>query len=266
MSRAVRRFPFHCLVATGLFVLAHAGAHAAPLRSYTFTQLGPQFGLGLDNDGNVIDQRIPIIVGDVPSFGQSFIEPVPGAYFPSKPTRVSSWGSVLDGTPDGRFLIVTGGLDSTLLDRERQTFIADPNTPHGWSTLMLQHPSWTSIFGTDVNASGEVIGHLGRFNDGQTVTNWDSGYFYAAAGETTVHEFAELIPPGLAWQAMLPVSINDKGQILGWGINPEGESSTFLLTPNAVPEPGTWAVFGLMAAAAGWRARRAAQRSVSTTK
>jgi hypothetical protein len=37
-------------------------------------------------------------------------------------------------------------------------------------------------------------------------------------------------------------------------------ASMFLLTPNAVPEPGTWAVFGLIAAAAGWRTRRGSRR------
>ncbi|MDG3003826.1 PEP-CTERM sorting domain-containing protein [Paludisphaera mucosa] len=256
MSHIVHPHRFRWIVAIGLLALAPA-VEAAPLRGYTLTDLGFVPGTGLDNDGNVIDQPVRTLVGDVPTFDLGW----DGGSDPRLPPgRVIRWAEVVDGTPDGRFLIYTQGAGSP--SREiMQTFVADPNNPHVpsglWVTLRLHDDYWSSIRGTDVNASGEVIGELGRIGaDGHTTMRWDPRYFYAAAGETTIHELAELLPPGSGWRHLSLQSINDNGQILGWGVNPEGESSRFILTPNAVPEPGTWAIFGLASAAVGWRTRR----------
>ncbi|WP_337175567.1 PEP-CTERM sorting domain-containing protein [Paludisphaera sp.] len=151
-----------------------------------------------------------------------------------------------------------------------QTFVGNPNFPYTedhWRAMRLQDDYWTSIRGTDLNASGEMVGRLARVvEEGPSGVKWDRDYFYAAVGETTVHKLIDLFPPGSGWSSVAALSINDNGQILGWGKNPEGESSMFLLTPNAVPEPGTWAVFGLMAAAAGWRARRGGRRLVTPSR
>lgn len=258
MSRTVRRLPIHRLAALGLLALAPA-AHAAPLRSYTVAQLDATAhpGEGLDNDGHVVDQPVRTIVGEAPTFEGNFTLPVPGYYYPSPPTRVSAWGEVIDGTPDGRFLITTLGAGGSPNRQTYQTFVADPNRPEGWNTLILQSNQWISIKGTDVNASGEVIGRLGRLLENSQVSTWtDPTGFYAAAGDSTVHELIDLFPPGSGWSSVSALSINDSGQILGWGMNPDGEFAKFLLTPTTVPEPGTWAVFGLVAAALGLHARR----------
>jgi hypothetical protein len=117
-----------------------------------------------------------------------------------------------------------------------------------------------------MNASGEIVGHLSRIDiDGSNYGyTWKTSSFYAAAGELTVRELSELFPAGAGWRDVYALSINDDGQILGWGKNPEDEYAKFILTPNAVPEPGTWAVFGLLGAAAGWRTRRRGGRRLVT--
>ncbi len=70
----------------------------------------------------------------------------------------------------------------------------------------------------------------------------------------------DLLPPDSGWRPTDVYSINDLGQILGRGVNPDGEYTYYLMTPEdmQVPEPGTWAVFGLAAAALAWRNRRRA--------
>lgn len=270
MSRTARRLSFHRLAALGLLALVPAAAHAAPLRSYTVAELDAAAhpGAGLDNDGNVIDQPIRTIVGDVPKFHQGGSS---GAWDDRLPGRYIGWAEVIDGTPDGRFMIPTYGAGSYPWRSISQTFVADPNSPYasgGWFARPLRHDDWMSIHGTDMNASGEIVGFLSRtdLDDGSLRYLWESSSFYAAAGELTVHELSELFPPGSGWSSVAALSINDNGQILGWGTNPEGEYAKFILTPNAVPEPGTWTVFGLMAAAAGWRARRGGRWLVTPSR
>lgn len=252
MSRDTCCFQVRWLSTIGLLACASVSVHAAPLRSYTFTDLGQILGTGLDNDGNVIDQPVRAIVDTPPTFGEHGDPRLPG--------RVYQYPEVIDGTPDGRYMVVTGGAGAYPVRAIMQTFVVDshyPFTPDHWGSLRLQNDYWTSIRGEDINAAGEVIGRLGRVDENGTVTTyWDPKFFYAAAGETTVHELSELLPPELGWRNMNLMSINDNGQILGSGVKPDGEWSKFILTPNAVPEPGTWAVFGLAAAAAGWRMRK----------
>jgi hypothetical protein len=39
------------------------------------------------------------------------------------------------------------------------------------------------------------------------------------------------------WTLVDALAINNVGQITGFGVNPNGQSDAFLLTPLAVPEP-----------------------------
>jgi hypothetical protein len=105
----------------------------------------------------------------------------------------------------------------------------------------------------DMNEQGDVVG----------TAQWGSvdgaRPFYTAAGlAARLQDLNDLIPAGSGWKLTDVYSINDRSQILGWGENPKGQRSAFLLTPvEQVPEPGAWAVFGLAAAAFAWRKRRA---------
>ncbi|AMV38586.1 PEP-CTERM sorting domain-containing protein [Planctomyces sp. SH-PL62] len=246
-----RLLPLYCIAAFGLLAPA---VSAAPLRNYTFTNLGPYSGKGgLDNGGNLIERPIRTIPnGPTYRDGKGWSG---GSNLHLPSYGHSTWAEVADGTPDGSLMITSLGNGSPGRYMYK-TVVHTPNSlpnPTGWTTRMLTDDYWNSIQGTKINAAGEIIGQISRVNDYSR--REDGGYFYAAAGETTIHRLAELLPPGLNWKNLSLLDINDKGQILGMGNNPDGVSSNFLLTPNSVPEPGAWAVFAL-AAAAGWGMKR----------
>jgi hypothetical protein len=77
----------------------------------------------------------------------------------------------------------------------------------------------------------------------------------------------ELTSSGIGWTLQGAQSINDFGQIVGYGINPEGALDAFLLTPclwcgaSAVPEPSTWAMMLIGFAGLGFAGFRRAQKA-----
>ena len=65
-----------------------------------------------------------------------------------------------------------------------------------------------------------------------------------------------LIAPSSGWTLQCATAVNDKGQIVGDGTNPSGQTDAFLLTPS--PEPSTLALLATGAvglAARAWRRR-----------
>jgi uncharacterized membrane protein len=97
-----------------------------------------------------------------------------------------------------------------------------------------------------INSAGQVIG-FGDAGSGYRATLWDS-----LTGP--IQDLNDLIDPTLGWTLEQANDINERGEILGIGYNAAGQYVAFLLTPNAVPEPTTWAMmiagFGLVGAAA----------------
>jgi probable HAF family extracellular repeat protein len=71
-----------------------------------------------------------------------------------------------------------------------------------------------------------------------------------------------LIPADSGWILNSATAINNKGQIVGFGINPNGVQHAFLPTPTAAaPEPTSVALLSLGAlglAGHAWRKRRRA--------
>jgi probable HAF family extracellular repeat protein len=51
-------------------------------------------------------------------------------------------------------------------------------------------------------------------------------------------------------------AINDVGQIVGYGTNPQGVRSAFILAPASVPEPATYSMAALGAVLIGAVSRR----------
>ncbi len=109
---------------------------------------------------------------------------------------------------------------------------------------------------TDINLSGQIVG-FSNIAAGQLFTNnravlWQDGEMLDLNG---------LVDAGLGWTLYQAEGINDQGQIVGYGINAQGERRGFLLTavPGAVPEPASWALMiGGFALAGGMMRRRAA--------
>jgi probable HAF family extracellular repeat protein len=87
---------------------------------------------------------------------------------------------------------------------------------------------------TDVNDAGAVVGTTTVGNGSATVA------FLYRDGKMT--DLNTLLPPGSGWRLTSAAGINNRGQIVGEGINPAGETHGYLLTADGVqpvPEPGS---------------------------
>jgi probable HAF family extracellular repeat protein len=74
-----------------------------------------------------------------------------------------------------------------------------------------------------INNTGRVVGEsLTRSGDLHAFV-WDLAH--------GLHDLNHLIPGGSPWQLRRARSINDRGQIVGWGVNADGQERAFLLTP-----------------------------------
>ncbi|UCV09048.1 PEP-CTERM sorting domain-containing protein [Dechloromonas denitrificans] len=118
-----------------------------------------------------------------------------------------------------------------------------------WSsgTLVDLMPGFSGYsYGFDVNRFGSVVGMM------------SSGAFLWQAGDL-VNLSAAMV--GSGWRIYDARGINDSGQIVGSGWNPDGQFRAYVLTP--VPEPETYAVMlaglGLM----GFVARRRKQQKAA---
>jgi probable HAF family extracellular repeat protein len=116
-------------------------------------------------------------------------------------------------------------------------------TSNGMIDLMPDY-SGTS-FGHAINDLGHVVGLMSSNFSGSRAFYWD--------GE--LHDLNDLIPENSGWTLRDARGINDLGQIVGDGFNPEGQYRAFILTP--VPEPTTLAMMlsGVFVLAIGWRKR-----------
>ena len=89
-----------------------------------------------------------------------------------------------------------------------------------------------------INASGQIVSRTAHntftppntFNFSDHATVWTSG-----AGLQDL--IGLLDDSGAGWVASSALSINDAGQIVGFGTSPNGHAHAYVLTP--VPEPGT---------------------------
>ena len=94
---------------------------------------------------------------------------------------------------------------------------------------------WSSA--SRINDSGQVVGlAVWSFSDGGI-----SRAFLYSNG--TMTDLNNLIDPASGWTLEQAAAINDNGWIVGEGINPNGQSDAFLLTP--VPEPSGAILLGI---------------------
>jgi probable HAF family extracellular repeat protein len=82
-------------------------------------------------------------------------------------------------------------------------------------------------------------------NNGQVVGNYFAGpdvhaFLYSNGAMADLNVF---LPSGIGWMLKEAWSINESGEIVGWGYNPEGAYHAYLLTP--VPDPCTLALLAL---------------------
>src|SRR5207247_3774481 len=81
-----------------------------------------------------------------------------------------------------------------------------------------------SSYATDINSAGQVVGLVeGYGDDGRVAFLWQNG---------TMIDLNTLIPADSGWTLLEAWAINDAGQIVGYGVGPDGQQ-VFLLTPVA---------------------------------
>lgn len=82
-----------------------------------------------------------------------------------------------------------------------------------------------------INNLGQVVGSSGKEFDSNAFL-WDA--------TNGMHDINDLVDEsGQGWHLRYALQINDSGQIVGGGTNPDGYERTFLLTPE-IPEPSTF--------------------------
>jgi len=84
----------------------------------------------------------------------------------------------------------------------------------------------------DINVRGQVVGHLRHGLDPFRAFLYEHG---------TMYDLNALVPPDSGWALRMAGGINDHGWIVGYGINPQGQTRAFLLRP--IPEPGNIGAF-----------------------
>jgi probable HAF family extracellular repeat protein len=89
-------------------------------------------------------------------------------------------------------------------------------------------PGTLYSWGNSMNASGQIVG------DSQCcAANSNYGFLYTP-GQGMIN-LNSLLPADSGWTITDAEAINDKGQITGWGINPDGLQRAFLLSPVFIP-------------------------------
>jgi probable HAF family extracellular repeat protein len=92
-------------------------------------------------------------------------------------------------------------------------------------------------YARDINDSGQVVGYATMMQPDESCTR---AFLYTDGVMTDLND---LIPTGSGWELQEADDINDCGQIVGRGVNANGDTHAFLLTP--VPEPATLSLLAL---------------------
>ena len=108
-------------------------------------------------------------------------------------------------------------------------------------TLAAPYHAYSEALG--INNNGQVVGFAGA---NSINGNGNHAFLYSGG---SMSDLNNLIDSGSGWTLEEATGINDSGQICGFGIDPNGLTDAFLLTPITVPEPSSL-VLGLLVLAA----------------
>jgi probable HAF family extracellular repeat protein len=111
-----------------------------------------------------------------------------------------------------------------------------------------------------INNAGQIVGISDTSGGNEYATLWE--------GNNAIDLNDRVTSSGIGWMLEYAEGINDSGEIVGWGINPQGQTDAFLLTPctrcqiAVVPESPTWSMMLLGFAGLGltgyWASRKTA--------
>jgi probable HAF family extracellular repeat protein len=128
-----------------------------------------------------------------------------------------------------------------LLNERRAYLWSTPSSPQDLGVL----PGDLTSSAVDINNLGHVVG-MSDGESGLRAFLWMEG-----VGMLDLNSLVN--STGNGWNLTQGISINDAGQILGIGFDPDGNSRGFLLTP--VPEPSS-ILLAMISAGALWSLRR----------
>ena len=89
-------------------------------------------------------------------------------------------------------------------------------------------------YGYSINNHGDVVG-FGWFRHSRAFV-YEDGASY---------NLNTLIAPSSGWILEVATGINDERNIVGYGINPQGQHDAYLLTPGPIPEPSAVALLAI---------------------
>ncbi len=166
---------------------------------------------------------------------------------------VSTAGAVLGWSTSStmpNFVYSNGSFSSLILSNLAQFSPTSGLELHGYGTYY------------GINAQNEIVGSYdygsyGKYGD---ITHAFIASLTPGALGYGGLNVSNLLPPNSGWISTSATDINDAGQIVGYGINPQGEFTGYELTPvsNQVPEPSLLVFFGLIGL--GLAARKLAGR------
>ncbi len=114
----------------------------------------------------------------------------------------------------------------------------------GAGQSVLYHASTGTVTNLTDLSGGSAMVAAALNNSDQAVGN---GFLFSNG---TIQTLASLLSPSSGWSNLNATGINDAGQIVGQGTF-NGQLEAFEMTPNAVPEPATLAIWGLATAYVG---------------
>jgi probable HAF family extracellular repeat protein len=99
------------------------------------------------------------------------------------------------------------------------------DSTNGMQDLGTLPGPYVAYYAFGINASGQVVG---RALD--STFTLDTAFFWD--NSNGMQDLNALIPPDSGWTVQIASGINDGGQIVGEGMNPDGQEHAFLLTPD----------------------------------
>jgi hypothetical protein len=90
-----------------------------------------------------------------------------------------------------------------------------------------------------INIHGHVLGSAAPLVRGP----WNLPGLHAGK---SVYRLSDLIPADSGWKIVSAIDLNDRDQIVGWGVNPQGGASGFLLEPAPDISPLRWLLAGII--------------------
>jgi hypothetical protein len=138
----------------------------------------------------------------------------------------TTWSQAVAINQQGNVLITVSALGVN------QSFLY--HASNGTATSITGLPGGSGMVAAALNSHDQAVGN---------------GFLYSNG---SIQALLSLLPGSSGWSNLNATGINDAGQIVGQGTF-DGQQVAFLMTPDAVPEPGTLAVWGLLAGYAGHR-------------